>query len=56
MERAEIEAELVVVRALIEEMLERRPAEGFVASEELDYEQLVTRETILLELLRSKDP
>ena len=54
-ERTEIEAELIVVRALIEEMIERRPTPGFVASDERDYEQLVARETILLELHQSRD-
>ena len=51
-ERAELEAELVVVRALIEEMIERRAPAGFAPSDERDYEQLVARETILLDLLR----
>lgn len=54
MERAEIEAELVVVRESIEVMIERRPPGGFGTFDSRRYDALVSRETVLLELLRSE--
>ena len=54
-ERAEIEAELIVVRASIEAMIEHRPGEGFDAFDEQRYEELTARETVLIGLLRSTD-